>query len=226
MLIKNRKRVFYGYESPEIGVSLCTKFQYINYLAHAYLSFNDPDILTGNMISDFVKGKKQYDYPPRVQKGITLHRAIDTFTDTHPSTRAAMECFRPHYRLYAGAFVDVVYDHFLANDPDIFAEEAQLQTFATRTYRLLQENKALLPDKFAVMLPYMVQQDWLTNYRYTWGMKKSFGGVVRRAAYLEESDTAFNLFSQHYALLQQCYKHFFPALKNFSVHHMQELINR
>jgi hypothetical protein len=29
----------------------------MNYLAHAYLSFNEPDILVGNLISDFVKGK-------------------------------------------------------------------------------------------------------------------------------------------------------------------------
>lgn len=30
----------------------------MNYLAHAFLSFNHQPILTGNMISDFVKGKQ------------------------------------------------------------------------------------------------------------------------------------------------------------------------
>jgi acyl carrier protein phosphodiesterase len=40
----------------------------MNYLAHAYLSFNDPEILVGNMISDFVKGKKKFD-SPRYQAG-------------------------------------------------------------------------------------------------------------------------------------------------------------
>ena len=53
----------------------------MNYLAHAYLSFNDQEILTGNMISDFVKGKKKFDYPSRIQAGINLHRLIDNFTD-------------------------------------------------------------------------------------------------------------------------------------------------
>jgi acyl carrier protein phosphodiesterase len=56
----------------------------VNYLAHAYLSFDDPEVLTGNMISDFVKGKKKYGYPPRILAGIDLHRAIDEFTDDHP----------------------------------------------------------------------------------------------------------------------------------------------
>ena len=41
------------------------------------------------MISDFVKGKKQFDYPINIQKGIQLHRAIDTFTDQHHATKAA-----------------------------------------------------------------------------------------------------------------------------------------
>ena len=59
----------------------------MNYLAHAYLSFNIPEILVGNLISDFVKGKRKLDYPPGIRTGITLHRAIDTFTDTHPAIR-------------------------------------------------------------------------------------------------------------------------------------------
>ena len=46
----------------------------MNYLAHAYLSFDDAEILTGNIISDFVKGKKKFDYPSRIQAGIKLHR--------------------------------------------------------------------------------------------------------------------------------------------------------
>ena len=31
----------------------------VNYLAHAYLSFGIPDIVVGNLISDFIKGKKR-----------------------------------------------------------------------------------------------------------------------------------------------------------------------
>jgi len=52
----------------------------MNYLAHAYLSFNEPELLLGNMVSDYVKGKKQFDFPKRMQAGIRLHRAIDEFT--------------------------------------------------------------------------------------------------------------------------------------------------
>jgi acyl carrier protein phosphodiesterase len=109
----------------------------MNYLAHAYLSFNDPDILVGNMISDFVKGKKKFDYPLRIQAGIMLHRIIDEFTDSHPATREAKEFFRPHYRLYSGAFIDVVFDHFLALNSNEFTETSLLN-FSQQVYSFLQ----------------------------------------------------------------------------------------
>ena len=97
----------------------------MNYLAHAYLSFEITDITVGNMISDFVKGKQKLDYPVAIQHGITLHRAIDSFTDSHAVTRQAKSFFKEDYGLYAGPLVDVVYDHFLANDPLRFPETGE-----------------------------------------------------------------------------------------------------
>ncbi|MEO6546696.1 MAG: ACP phosphodiesterase [Ferruginibacter sp.] len=195
----------------------------MNYLAHAYLSFNQPDIVTGNMISDFVKGKKKFDFTSNVQKGIALHRAIDEFTDFHPVTQVAKEYFRKNYRLYSGAFVDVLYDHFLANDPDEFADKAELSSFCQSTYNILQSNTTGMPVKFLQMLPLMQQHNWLYNYRSREGIEKSFGGLVRRAAYLYESAIAYSIFNERYAELRECYQSFFPALKNFSLNYLNEL---
>lgn len=197
----------------------------MNLLAHAYLSFNDPGVLTGNMISDYVKGKKKFLYPAVVQKGISLHRAIDSFTDDHPATKEAKEFFRSSYRLYAGACVDVVYDHFLANDKNEFADEEALQLFAATAYESLEQNKATLPEKFAAMFPYMRSQNWLYNYRFRFGIEKSFEGLVRRSAYLTDSATAFGIFEENYQGLEQCYHIFFPELKKMAVDWMQNFTN-
>ena len=197
----------------------------MNYLAHAYLSFNQPGILSGNMINDYIKGKKKFDYPEALQKGMLLHRAIDDFTDHHPATEEAKFFFKAVYRLYSGAFVDVVYDHFLANDTNEFSDEAELYSFCQATYVSLQNNFALFPQKFQQVLPYMQSQNWLYNYRYREGIEKSFGGLVKRAAYLSESDTAFAIFNEHYDALQICYNDFFPELKQFTIHQLKQLIN-
>ena len=187
----------------------------MNYLAHAYLSFNDPAILAGNLISDFVKGKKKLEYATGIQKGIALHRAIDIFTDTHEATRDAKEIFRPQYRLYSGAFVDVVYDHFLAIDKTAFKNNGLL-LFSNEVYAQIEPQLAGLPEYFQMIFPYMKTQNWLYNYQYKWGIERSFAGLVRRAVYLKESKIAFELFNTHYDYLQSCYQLFFPEVFTFA----------
>ena len=195
----------------------------MNFLAHALLSFGDEDFLTGNMISDFVKGKRKFDYPVSIQKGIQLHRAIDEFTDFHPVTAEAKELFRPHYRLYAGPFVDIIYDHFLAVDDNQYLKNNGLKNFTEATYDQLSKNASYFPLPFQKMYPYMQSQNWLYGYSFKEGIRKSFGGLVRRASYLNESEIAFTIFIENYDQLAKYYEQFFPELKEFAFTKMQEL---
>jgi acyl carrier protein phosphodiesterase len=187
----------------------------MNYLAHAYLSFNHPEILVGNIISDFVKGKKKFDYPPGIQNGIALHRTLDGFTDSHPATREAKNYFRPYYRLYSGAFVDVLYDHFLAADENEFSEKTLFE-FSEQVYTVLEKHSQWLPPRFTSMFYYMKTQNWLYHYRSIAGAEKGFGGLVRRSAYLTESDTACRVFQVHYRQLQNCFTAFWKDVKPFA----------
>jgi acyl carrier protein phosphodiesterase len=195
----------------------------MNFLAHAYLSFQHPQILVGNMISDFVKGAAKDRYPNDVRQGIMLHREIDDFTDTHAATKKAKEIFRPHYRLYSGALMDVIYDHFLANDKKIFGE-GSLKPFTQTVYRVLEEHTAQLPERFVQVLSYMKMDDWLYHYKYETGIERSLRGLVRRAVYLSESHTAYQLFLDHYLFLQDCYTEFFPDVKQFAKQRFEKLL--
>ena len=119
----------------------------MNYLGHAYLSFNSPPMLVGNMISDFVKGKAKFVFNGNIQKGMVLHRAIDDFTDSHLATKKAMEVFKPAYRLYSAPITDILYDYFLANDKNLF-DDASLKEFSANIYRHLENNSTHLPTGF------------------------------------------------------------------------------
>jgi acyl carrier protein phosphodiesterase len=187
----------------------------MNFLAHAYLSFNEPEILVGNMISDFVKGRKKFNYPEGIQNGIQIHRNIDEFTDTHEATKRAMSVYRPAYRLYSAPFVDVSFDYFLANDKSIFSD-ASLFDFSQLVYSTLDGYIDQLPAPFKMMFPYMKSNNWLYNYRTKYGMERSFGGIVRRSQYLEESATAFEIFNDNIDFLQECYDVFFPQLVSYA----------
>jgi acyl carrier protein phosphodiesterase len=195
----------------------------MNYLAHAYLSFRNPEILAGNMISDFIKGKKKFDYPEKIQQGISLHRAIDTFTDFHQATYLAKEYFRPAYRLYSGPFTDIIYDHFLANDLHEFKDEHAIDDFAHEAYLQLTGFHNIFPERFAMMFPYMKNQNWLFHYRNMDGIRNSLEGLTRRATFIHESKTAFLIFEKHYDELRHCYNDFFPSLKKFAYDHLQLL---
>lgn len=199
-------------------------FVRMNYLGHAYLSFNSPQILVGNMISDFVKGSDQFMFNGNIQKGIALHRQIDAFTDSHAATKKAMEIFRPHYRLYSAPIMDVLFDHFLATDKNFF-DDNSLKEFSQNIYRQLENNSSQLPNRFLYAFTYMKTEDWLYNYKYGEGMRRSLHGLVRRASFIKESDTAYKLFLEHHDYLNKCYQEFFPDVKQFAKQKFEELVH-
>ena len=187
----------------------------MNFLAHAYLSFEQKEILAGNMMSDFVKGSAQYNFPESIRKGIALHRKIDEFTDTHAITQRAKEVFRPHYRLYSAPIVDIIYDHYLAKDEQIFPGDTLYQ-FTQFIYSTLEEFAAYMPLHFAQMFAYMRSENWLWNYRRTEGIEKSLRGLIRRSTFVSDSETACRLFEENYEELQQCYDVFITDVKLFT----------
>lgn len=184
----------------------------MNYLAHAYLSFGDPETLVGNMISDFVKGRRKFDYPIGIQNGIKLHRQIDEFTDEHLTSRELKLIFKPHYGLYASPIMDVVYDHFLANYTPAFPTDDTLLEFSQDTYDKLDPYSHLFPERFGRMFPYMKTQNWLYHYRDLDGLRASMGGLQRRAKYISEMDTAYRLFMENYKTLEAGFAEFFPDM--------------
>lgn len=195
----------------------------MNYLAHAHLSFDDPDILAGNMISDFVKGRKKLDYHPCIQKGITLHRLIDSFTDSHPEINEAKAIFRSEYGLYASPIVDVCMDFFVANDRSSFSNPQALESFSLNTYQQIEKKLSGLPEKFQLMFPHMKENNWLYNYRLEYGIERSLAGLVRRAKYMNDHLPAFDLFVKHKDELKNRYDNFYPYLKNQASVFMESL---
>lgn len=193
----------------------------MNYLAHAYLSFGDPEVLTGNMISDYVKGKKKFEYDTRILAGINLHREIDKFTDDHPLSKTVANIFKPAYGLYSSAFVDVVYDHFLALE--LAALPQSFEDYTKSVYDTLEKFRHVFPTVFNNIFPYMKQHNWLLNYQYSWGIEKSLEGLVHRATYLTESKTAFNLFNKRYDDIKAAYEAFFPSLKHFALEKFSDI---
>jgi acyl carrier protein phosphodiesterase len=136
----------------------------MNFLAHIYLSGDNDLMKIGNFMADGIHGKHFDHFPKEIQKGIILHREIDTFTDAHPIFRQSTKRLHPNYHHYSGIIVDIFYDHFLAKNWSSYSEES-LEQYTERFYQSLRDNFEFLNEKTQKMLPYLIQQNWLMSYQ-------------------------------------------------------------
>jgi acyl carrier protein phosphodiesterase len=186
----------------------------VNYLAHAYLNGRRGNtVLMGNMMGDFVKGNQYLQYDIQIQEGILLHRAIDTFTDAHPIVSAAKNYFRADYGLYSGALVDVMWDHYLANDTSIFEDDDAVKNFTQNVYKTMQVHQMLMNDRMAYMCKYMIEYDWLYNYKKVDGVVRSWQGMSKRLQHLNEATKAEQIFATNYKTFEEMFERLKLALQ-------------
>ncbi len=187
----------------------------MNFLAHLHLSGNDPSILVGNFIGDFVKGKQLNEFEAKVQQGISLHRMIDHFTDTHKIVDLSKSRLRGKYRHYAGVIVDIFYDHFLAKNWGQYSN-LPLTDFASRCYQTVQMHSAILPERVNYMLPYMIRQNWLVSYAEIEGISQALHGMSRRTKFNSRMEEAPEDLRAHYEEFEGEFTAFYPELQKLA----------
>ena len=187
----------------------------MNFLAHIYLSYNDDEITLGNFIADSIRGNKFKHLPLRVQKGILLHREIDTFTDTHPIPKMSSKRLHKNYSHYSRVIVDIFYDHFLAKNWKRYSE-TPLDTFVDNFYDLLEDHYTILPVGVKRMMPYMIADNWIFNYSKMDGIAKVLNGMNRRTNNKSKMNFAILDLEQHYEAFEKEFTDFFEELMTFS----------
>ncbi|WP_088341092.1 acyl carrier protein phosphodiesterase [Robiginitalea sediminis] len=191
----------------------------MNFLAHIYLSFGDDDVTLGNFIADSIRGKDYLEFPSGIQRGVLLHREIDTFTDTHPVTRQSSKRLHGKYGHYSRVIVDIFYDHFLARNWEAYNGEydrVPLDLFVDRFYDLLEARFQELPESVQRMMPYMVSDNWLVNYGKMDGIARVLEGMNRRTRHRSGMHKAIEDLWLHYDKFQGEFETFFAELVIFS----------
>ncbi|VVO28717.1 Acyl carrier protein phosphodiesterase [Pseudomonas fluorescens] len=186
----------------------------MNYLAHLHLGGQRPDQLLGSLYGDFVKGRLQGQFAPEVEAGIQLHRRIDVFTDRHPLVDIALGRFSDTRRRYAGIVLDVFFDHCLARDWRLYADQPLAQ-FTTDVYRVLSREPQL-PERLAKIAPHMVAHDWLGSYQEFEVLDQVLRGIARRLSRPEELAGAMQELRRLYEPLSEDFALFYPQLQDFA----------
>lgn len=187
----------------------------MNFLAHIYLSFGNDEITLGNFIADSIRGNRHKHLPINVQKGIMLHRAIDTFTDAHPTVRKSTKRLHKNYSHYSGVIVDIFYDHFLAKNWEQYSD-TPLDIFVEQFYDLLEENYTILPDGVKRMMPYMISDNWIYNYSNLDGISRVLSGMNRRTKNKSKMNFAILDLETHYVDFEKEFSVFFDELIIYS----------
>lgn len=195
----------------------------MNFLAHAYLSFGQEEILVGNFIADFVRGKEMEKYSKKVQLGIHLHRTIDTYTDSHPLVKQVQSFLIPRFGHYSRVISDVFFDYFLAKNWNNYSD-IPLEQFSLNTYQIISSYPKELPEAFRRMFHWMQTQNWLYSYRKPEGIQAALDGLSRRARFDSKMNESTQVLWEKEEEIEVIFFAFFANLETFASTTLAELI--
>lgn len=194
----------------------------MNYLAHAYLSFHQEEILVGNFFGDFVKGKMMDLYPTGIRQGILLHREIDKFTDTHPLVRAGQTYLRPKFGHYSTVITDIYFDYFLGRNWGRYSNQS-LEIFTKEVYEQISRHENYFPERFGNLFYWMKKDNWLLNYSSIEGIQRSLTGLSKRTRFDSKMEQAHLALLEKEAEFELIFFAFFEDLKTFAKQKLDEI---
>jgi len=194
----------------------------MNFLAHAFLSFQQEKILVGNFIADFVKGKQINDFEDGIMMGILLHREIDFFTDSHPLVKAGQSYLRPKFGHYSTVITDIFFDYFLIKHWKEF-KDIPLETFIQETFETLDSYEEIFPPRFANMYYWMRQDNWLLAYGNVEGIQSALTGMSKRTKFDSKMEEAHLALVEREKEFDVIFLAFFKDLETFAFEKLQEI---
>jgi acyl carrier protein phosphodiesterase len=184
----------------------------MNFLGHLYFSRNDTELMAANLLGDFIKGKDLSHYSPLTQRGIFLHRSIDSYIDHHPAVIELLHILYKPLPKIAGIAVDLYFDHLLAKNWKTY-HEMELEDFIQRFYSSINLNNPDYTPEFIFLLQKMVEKNWLYQYQFKHGLYKASQGVSRRISFKNELVHAVDVFEDYETFIESAFQDYMTEAK-------------
>lgn len=194
----------------------------MNFLAHIYLSGENDLVKIGNFMADSIRGHSYEAYQEDIQKGILLHRSIDSFTDMHPIYRQSKHRLHEKYGHYSGVIMDIFYDHFLAKNWQKYSNES-LEAYADDFYQLLRDNYDLLTDRIKGMMPYLIARNWFVSYASLSGLEMIMFQMDHRTKHRVAMNESMVELERFYSEFENEFMLFFEELRQHCADKLKEL---
>jgi acyl carrier protein phosphodiesterase len=184
----------------------------MNILAHLALSGKDAEKRFGNFIGDGIKGRNLDILPQGIRQGVQLHRFIDSRSETHASALELRRLLALRIGIFAPVALDILLDHLLALQWEIWYCK-DLRLYTNQMYLELEPRVLDMPARQAAMLPYMIQYDWLFNYRSEEGIERSLRGLGSRIRSSPDLLPALDVFRENRSRFTESFMEFYLAIR-------------
>ncbi|TNE53014.1 MAG: DUF479 domain-containing protein [Bacteroidetes bacterium] len=168
----------------------------MNFLGHLYFSGDDQELMLHNLFGDFVRGSDLSRFPEDVQKGIRLHREIDTYMDHHPKVLEIAHELYEELPKVAGVALDLYFDHILAREWHRFSK-MQLQEYLDHFYESVDLDRPYFDLPFQLFMKKLVYYNWIGHYPKLEGLKKACRGVSSRISFPNKLGEAGGIFVKY-----------------------------
>jgi len=186
----------------------------MNFLAHLYLSGNHEEIMVGNFIGDYVKGKEYLYYPEKIRRGIMLHRYIDSYTDSHPITKISKLHVSEKYGKYSGIIIDIFYDYFLSSNWSNYSP-VDLSVFIDYSFSTLKKHYYDYPQGIKNWFPNFIRNNWLMKYTSLEGIEEVLQRMSSRTSLPDYTTFAISALKEREDEMRKEFLEFFEALRKF-----------
>ena len=117
--------------------------------------------------------------------------------------------------------MDILYDHFLAKNWKKYSNE-KLEEYVSSFYKSLEENKNILSEKTKLIMPYMIDQNWLISYSTIAGLEKILFQMDYRTKHRANMQEAIVELKEFYVEFEEEFTLFFEELVTYT---NQKLLN-
>jgi acyl carrier protein phosphodiesterase len=194
----------------------------VNYLAHLALSGDQPEIITGNLMGDFLTRKQTLDKPALFQLGYELHMFIDQFTDTHEIVDEICMLFKKTHGKYTPVVVDIIFDYFLYENWSKFYP-SNFHEFETSIYEILADQKTRLPEKTSLHIGRLVEGKFLNTYKSLEGLSYVLKRMDVRAQFPSRFINAIEIIEKDNEVITEKFLSFYMELKKSTDLRLDEL---
>ena len=190
----------------------------MNFLGHAYIARNNPELIAGNFAGDSYKGylDKFDNLPKGILDGVKLHRFIDDFTDQNENIKNVADIFK-NEGIQKISFIacDIILDHHLSSRWEEYSEK-DYRNFVDFIYLNTDHKLSNLPMDFNHLYRMLKQYGWLFDYPTVDGISKILHQFSTRIGFENELHRSIHVYSEYQKEIDQSFKTFLNEINQAS----------